>query len=94
MNIKKWAGYTLGALGILSGFLSLYLEMQYGASRPRSPQPNAGRVIAMNDHGTLVFLTGSENGLLWALRIGGITLVASGGILEIWARKKKAKGDV
>jgi hypothetical protein len=43
-----------------------YLYDFYGRTRPRQPEPSLGRIIPLNNHGTVVFLTkGEDNLLIW-----------------------------
>jgi hypothetical protein len=54
-------------LFITALLLSVYLNISYQHKLPRSPQPNIGREIAHNIHGTIVYLTESEKKQLDAL---------------------------
>ena len=51
---------------------SLFLFYEYhDGSLPRVPQPATGRIYPSNNHGSIVYLTRSENELLEILQFGG-----------------------
>ncbi|MGH7193575.1 MAG: hypothetical protein ACREJM_08595, partial [Candidatus Saccharimonadales bacterium] len=57
-------GYSLLVLGCSMLLGSIYLQVHYAATSPRSPRPAIGKVIPMNAHGTTVFLTGFQDSML------------------------------
>jgi hypothetical protein len=44
--------------------LTLYLPYEYASTLPREPVPNAGRIISLNNHGVIVYLTNAESRML------------------------------
>jgi hypothetical protein len=65
--MKKVLGVVLVVAGIGSGLGVFLLSQHYAHTRPRMPEPSAGRIIPMNLHGTVVFLDRSEDALLEGL---------------------------
>lgn len=62
---------------------SLYLFYLYHDGHlPNSPQPTIGRVYPSNNHGSVVYLTRSENNLLKFLQFGGMIPFLVGFILN------------
>ncbi len=60
-------------------------------SRPRMPQPELGRVLPVNDHGTVVYATRQEEVLRIGLRWGGLSLFACAVALEAVLRARSKK---
>ncbi len=84
----KMLGTVLVILGFTLMFVDFYFEYYYADTRPRVAQPAAGRVIPLNNHGTVVFLTKSENDTLWALQISAMAVGGCGGLLVLYAKRK------
>lgn len=87
--MRRIFGRIIIIMGILMEFAAVYLVDYYTAVQPKSPQPGFGQVLPLNNHGTIVFLSERESGALWALRIGGLVLIACGGFLEASGLKRK-----
>ncbi|PYU12887.1 MAG: hypothetical protein DMG37_12005 [Acidobacteria bacterium] len=74
--ILVYAAVTLGASeGIL--------WMHYYDTRPRSPDPIAGRTIALNTHGIAVYVTSGEHFRLRALMLATGTCFITAVLIEI-----------
>jgi len=55
------------------GLASIYLFYSYHyGTLPAIPRPDLGRVYPSNNHGSIVYLTQSENDLLNVLQFGGV----------------------
>jgi hypothetical protein len=63
IGVRRILGYICGAIAYAGLFLHLFLYTYYATNRPRYPEP--GRTIPLNEHGTVVYLTGEENALVW-----------------------------
>lgn len=65
------AVHVLGVAGLVIWFGGAFLWYQYAGTRPRIPEPQNGRVYALNTHGDFAYLTRAE-----AARLG--TLIGLG----------------
>ncbi len=102
MKASKWSRAStpqrtaavvgLGALVLWFVFIGTFL--QYAGTRPHSPQPDAGRIYAINNHGTVTYLDGSERRRLSTLErsAGGMFLIAV--LLSIWPKPKRPAESV
>ena len=79
--MKKAIGIILVVAGIGSGLGSVWLVDHYAHTRPRMPEPNEGRTISLNSHGTVVFLDRSEDAILNGLGLFAAIGGACGGLL-------------
>jgi hypothetical protein len=52
---------ALGIFALLLWYGSIFLSLEYDATRPTSLQPFEGRVFSQNNHGHVVYLTAEEN---------------------------------
>jgi len=77
---------AIGVLLILVSFVFLFLHVgltyRYSRALSRNVEPKLGRVYALNNHGTVVYMTSAEWWILWGLFDGAIFLGAVGGILS------------
>jgi hypothetical protein len=75
----------MGASGLVIwfGFIALFLE--YAATRPRSPQPEIGRIYPINNHGTVAYLNQSENLWLWFTAGSAAAIFTAAIALDRWA---------
>jgi hypothetical protein len=64
-------GSALGWTGLALLLANVGLWYQYAGTRPRSEQPEEGRIYALNTHGSVAYLTLGENLRLWSLGLGG-----------------------
>jgi hypothetical protein len=62
MNLLKRIIIALLIIGVFASILSFaYIHMSYGASMPRTPQIESGRVYPLTvNHGTRVYVTQQE----------------------------------
>jgi hypothetical protein len=75
-----WKALEIGALvvAVVVWFTSMQLWTHYGDTRPRIPEPDAGRIYQLNTHGSIAYLTRPEELLLYGLMlIAGISFVAA-----------------
>ena len=59
-NLRQRAARVLSAAAVVVGLLSLYPWFYYYDNLPRSPQPDVGRIYAMNMHGVVAYATRQE----------------------------------
>jgi hypothetical protein len=83
------------ALKVLSGIAALcfwfsgfFTWIHFGANRSKVAEPENGRVIPLNNHGSVVYLTASENYLLDGLMIAGVVFFLLTVILHLLERRK------
>jgi hypothetical protein len=69
------------AIGMFMSSLCLFYYYHY-SDRPNVPRPEVGRIYSSNSHGSVVYLTRSENYLLNILVFGGILPVLVGFLLN------------
>ena len=62
--------------------IGVYLLCYYMETMPRVPQPHLGLIHPLNIHGTIVYITGTENDVLDWLRWGATVCGIGGGILQ------------
>ena len=83
-RIEKTLAGTLIAAAIALATYWLFLHNFYANTLPRTPQVAVSRVVPLNVHGTIVYLTDEESsGLTW-LFVGALAFGACGGAL--WKR--------
>jgi len=75
------AAYALIVVGALSAVSWLGLFFYYSETRPHHPEPENGRVIALNNHGQLSYLTGEEDRWMTLLSFGAAFMAIGGAIL-------------
>jgi hypothetical protein len=85
----KVIGIILVVAGIGSSLGWVLLVDRYAQTRPRMPEPSAGRTISLNSHGTVVFLDRSEDALLNGLGLFAAIGGACGGILLVASRSRR-----
>lgn len=73
------------ALALWLGFIALFL--QYAGTRPRSPQPETGRIYSINNHGTIAYLNQSEDLQLWLTSGSAVAIFIVAVALDRWASK-------
>jgi len=91
LRLMKVIAYVLGAAFLGTLFLNLYLPYEYAATRPRVSVPSEGRVIALNNHGTVVYLTSAEDMLLFASMLGSVFSGVFSGLLFLTIRRVELK---
>jgi hypothetical protein len=89
--MKKVIGIILVVAGIGSGLGLFWLEDHFARTRPRMPEPNAGRTFSLNNHGTVVFLDRSEDAVLNGLGLFAAIGSACGGLLLVASRSRLRK---
>jgi hypothetical protein len=77
---KIIAGGLLGMAFVLAAFW-LYLHSYYVNSFPKVPQIALGRIVPLNVHGTIVYLTERESSELTWLSVGAMACGICGGAL-------------
>jgi hypothetical protein len=79
---KRTLVVTLAALALATWFAFIYLTMHYDATLPRTPDAISGRVIPQNTHGSIVYLTRSEEFSLRCLGWGSGLLFLMAVVLD------------
>lgn len=87
-RLRQLLGYLLIAAALGAGAEYFMLVDHYARILPRSPQPQSGQIIPLDDHGTRVFLNDSQQHTLWALQLGAVVTGALGGLLVVYRRGK------
>ena len=72
---------ALTVIGVASFFGSMVLFEHYATTRSHQADAAAGRIYRLNNHGSYVYLTRSEQWPLWCLQFGGFALFILGGVL-------------
>ena len=80
-DVRRLLGALLIAVALGGGLSYFAVVDHYARTSPRTPQPERGAVITMDDHGARVFLTASQWHVLWALQLGAVAVGAVGGLL-------------
>jgi hypothetical protein len=75
------------ALAVWFGHIALFL--QYAGTRPRSRQPETGRIYSINNHGTIAYLNQSENLWLWLTDVSAVAMFGIAIVVHRWASKSK-----
>lgn len=89
MTTKKILAFLLGIIWVGALFFRVYLINEYGRTLPSEPQPSVGRVIKLDNHGTLVFLTQEEDSQLTWIFVGGMACGICAGIISLSLRNQK-----
>ena len=77
-----------GIAGLCFWFSGFFTWIHFAGSRSKIAEPESGRVIPLNDHGSVVYLTTDENYLLNGLMIAGVVFILFSGILYLLERRK------
>lgn len=85
IGVRRILGYICCVLFFAGLALHLFLYSYYASTRPRHQEP--GRTIPLDDHGTVVYLTRQEDGLIWGLFDGALLIGALGGMFSLSASK-------
>ena len=66
ISVRRVLGFVFGTACAATILLHVYLYIYYSQTRPTQPQPDIGRTISLNNHGTVVFSnSGEERWLTW-----------------------------
>lgn len=63
---------ALAVFGLVIWFSFIALFEHYSFTRPNRPDPTAGRIYELNNHGSYAYLTKGEQQCLWSLEFGGL----------------------
>jgi hypothetical protein len=74
---REIIGGILFLLGFAIWIFHFWVFFKYDDTRPRQPDPSAGRIYAQNNHGHYVYLTRSEASNVTWLRISTFGLAGS-----------------
>jgi hypothetical protein len=74
------AGLPIAALCMWFGFLAT--TMYYDATRPHEPDASAGRLIALNTHGSIVYLTPQEQLIRICIGLGAVAFIIGALVLK------------
>ena len=79
----------LGIVGLCIWFGSLFLCQYFDAHMSTIAQPDSGRIIPLNTHGSIVYLTSGEHYLLEGLMALGMSFMyAAGAIYYFWIYRR------
>ncbi len=78
---KKFSGGLLIGVACFLGTFWLYLQSYYANEYPRTPNISIGRVVPLNVHGTVVYLTETEQSTLTWVFLGAMVCGVCGGAL-------------
>jgi hypothetical protein len=80
-------GWVAAALGALSWgcFIELYIYFDY--TRPHVLDRAAGRLYALNNHGSIAYLTQKEHFLLYAFEWASLGLFLVAALLQYYKRR-------
>ena len=81
--MRRLLGYLSLIIALGGGLTYFVLIDHYARTLPRIPQPQSGQVIAMDDHGTRVFLTATQQRILWGVQLGAVIIGVFGGMLLV-----------
>lgn len=70
-------------------FAGVLLAVEYGTTRPRVPRPDTGNVYALNNHGSVTYLTLNE-----CIRVYGLMALGFGGFIVLWIVNLQRNGWV
>ena len=72
ITLWKALQVALVIVAAVAWFTSMCLWMHYDSTRSHTPEPTAGRIYRLETHGSIVYLTRSEEIILYALMTTGI----------------------
>ncbi len=81
MHFWRMLQVVLVALGAALLIESFEIARRWGTSLPRESNPQAERIVPLNNHGTVRYMTRAEERLLDGMQIAG-GLAAGGAILN------------
>ena len=76
-------------LSLLLALSSIYLEGHYANILPKESKQSEGRTYLLNVHGTVVYLTSSEDSQLNYLQYGSLACSICGGLLYKKSTRRK-----
>lgn len=77
---KITAGFLI-CVACLLGTYWLYLQSYYANEYPRTPNVSIGKIVPLNVHGTIVYLTKKEQSTLTWVFLGAMACGVCGGAL-------------
>lgn len=86
MTLWKALEIAAAALAAAAWFTAMFLWQYYDASRPRFPDPSAGRIYRLETHGSIAYLTRRENLFLYALILTAAVSFVAGACVEIFKK--------
>ena len=78
----RLGAYALIVVGAMSSVAWLWLFYYYSATRPDHAEPENGRIIVLNNHGQVSYLTNDEDHQLTLLSFGVIFLAVGAAIIS------------
>jgi hypothetical protein len=64
--------------GLALKIVSVWVWYAYAGTRPRTPEPTTGHIVALNTHGTIAYLTIGEWALVHAVVVAGFVAIVLG----------------
>ena len=86
MPVIRFVGALMIVVGLAFGVTFVYLNTRYADTLPTSPRPSEGRVYPLSVHGTIVYLTRTEDSTLDFVGIGALAFSLCGGWLSVKKR--------
>ncbi len=80
-KIRRISAGFLICVACLLGAYWLYLQSYYANEYPRMPNVSIGRIVPLNVHGTIVYLTEKEQSTLTWVFWGAMACAVCGGAL-------------
>lgn len=93
MSMKSFPK-ILGWAALLVWLASIYLFLQYDATRPTSPQPAQGRIYSSNNHGHVTYLTNREENYLNGLAIAAFSLFTVAALMGYFQGNPRRIGEL
>jgi hypothetical protein len=87
--VKKIIAVLLIVLGLGCLIFRAGLIVYYSDALPRVPQSELGRIVPLNNHGTIVYLTELEQSVLTWMFFVGLALGLLGGIVQVSLRQSR-----
>lgn len=81
---------VLGGIAVAIWFGFIVLFEHYSATRPRRPDISSGRIYQLDNHGSYVYLTKSEQWRLRRLEFGGLPFFITAALIE----RKRPREDL
>ena len=89
----RYAGYFLVVVGFLAAMAWVYFYIYLSKTRPHFPDPQIGRTIPLNNHGTISYLTAEEDDYMTLLSYAGGFIGAAGILILIVIRDPRFRDE-
>ena len=82
---------VLAGAGAISWFSFIELDIYFDHTRPHTFDSVAGRAIALNNHGSIAYLTRGENMFLYAFAWAAASFFVAAVVLDRTAKNRQLK---